>query len=52
MYALKDRKLLSRAKGAIELEMNFVYNPVRVFFSSLEVQLANFFKFNYFFILS
>lgn len=28
-YQLKDRKALIRVKGAILLEMEFVYNPVR-----------------------
>jgi len=27
-YQLKDRKLMSRTKGAIQLEMMFVYNKV------------------------
>lgn len=27
-YALKDKKLVRRAKGAIELELNMIYNPV------------------------
>ncbi|XP_055995221.1 multiple C2 and transmembrane domain-containing protein 1-like isoform X6 [Ostrea edulis] len=28
-YALKDKKLMGRAKGAVLLEMDFVYNPVK-----------------------
>lgn len=28
MYALKDMKLVGRTKGAIELEMYLIYNPV------------------------
>eukprot|EP00105_Crassostrea_gigas_P016567 XP_011434002.1 PREDICTED: multiple C2 and transmembrane domain-containing protein 2-like isoform X1 [Crassostrea gigas] len=28
-YALKDKKLLGRSKGAILLEMDFIYNPVK-----------------------
>ena len=28
MYALKDKKLMQRTKGAIELEMYLIYNPV------------------------
>jgi hypothetical protein len=28
MYALKDMKLMGKTKGAIELEMTLVYNPV------------------------
>lgn len=28
MYALKDAKLMGKTKGAIELEMTLVYNPV------------------------
>ena len=29
-FMLKDRKLLVRAKGAILLEMDLIYNPVRL----------------------
>lgn len=36
LYALKDRKLLCRTKGAIELEMTFVFNQVRFVYLSIE----------------
>ena len=29
-YQLKDRKLMARAKGAIQLEMDIVFNHVRI----------------------
>ncbi|CAF1029366.1 unnamed protein product, partial [Brachionus calyciflorus] len=29
VYPLKDKKLLNRAKGSIELEMELIYNPVK-----------------------
>lgn len=32
MYALKDMKLMCRTKGAIELEMYLIYNPVNKIF--------------------
>ena len=28
LYALKDRKLMRKTRGCIELELNLVYNPV------------------------
>lgn len=33
-YTLKDKKLLNRTKGAIMLEIDVVYNPVRTFVSN------------------
>ena len=29
-YTLKDKKLLGRSKGAIQLEIDFIYNHVRL----------------------
>jgi hypothetical protein len=29
VYALKDKKLTSRTKGCIELELDVIYNPVK-----------------------
>lgn len=31
-YALKDRKLIQRTKGTIELELTLIYNPVENYF--------------------
>lgn len=41
-YALKDQKLLGRAKGSILLEMELVYNPVRAALRTLNAKEARF----------